>query len=227
MRLQKAFSPRGESHRAISSCNVPSEQGCSCGKAHESAALQFSAWCRCTGQCVTGPSRAPGTRDPSNSPHLTLSRNKPSSKTQRGRRSRARSVGMPSAAGETALLPHLFLGGKRPDGAAPPSPTHRLHKATAQARGSPGARRGGRRLNRAGTLGRGCDARARGHPQHRTAAASSSTRGCRIAPSLPPAPRSAAAPARLPGDRHCQVQPRPRRRPSRRLIGYGSAWLRP
>lgn len=48
-------------------------------------------------------------------------------------------MGMRSAAGKTALLPHLFSGGKRPDGAAPPSPTHRLHKATAQARGSPGA----------------------------------------------------------------------------------------
>lgn len=52
-------------------------------------------------------------------------------------------MGMQSAAGETALLPHLFPGGKRPDGAAPPSPTHPLHKATAQARGSPGAMWGG------------------------------------------------------------------------------------
>lgn len=104
-------------------------------------------------------------------------------------------MGMRSAAGKTALLPHLFSGGKRPDGAAPPSPTHRLHKATAQARGSPRAMcvcGGG--LSRAGTLGRGRDARARGHPQHRTAAASCSTRGRRIAPSPLPAPRSSAAP---------------------------------
>lgn len=137
-------------------------------------------------------------------------------------------MGMRSAAGKTALLPHLFSGGKRPDGAAPPSPTHRLHKATAQARGSPGAMCvGGGGLSRAGTLGRGRDARARGHPQHRTAAASCSTRGRRIAPSPLPAPRSSAAPARLPGDRHCQVQPRPRRRPSRRFIGCGDGWLRP
>lgn len=46
-------------------------------------------------------------------------------------------------------------------------------------------------------------------------------------PRCPAAPRSAAAPARLPGDRHCQVQPRPRRRPSRRFIGCESGWPRP
>lgn len=138
-------------------------------------------------------------------------------------------MGMPSAAAEKVLLPHLFPGGKRPDGAAPPSPTHRLHKATAQARGSPGGKEG---VSRAGTLGRGRDARARGHSQHRTAAASCFTLGRRIAPSPLPAPRraalrSTAAPARLPGDRHCQVQPRPRHRPSRSLIGCRSVWLRP
>lgn len=98
-------------------------------------------------------------------------------------------MGMPSAAAEKVLLPHLFPGGKRPDGAAPPSPTHLLHKATAQARGSPGGEGG---VSRAGTLGRGRDARARGHPQHRTAAASCFTLGRRIAPSPLPAPRRAA-----------------------------------
>lgn len=132
-------------------------------------------------------------------------------------------MGMPSAVGESALLPHLFLRGKLPDGAAPPSPTHRLHKATAQARGSPGAKRV---MSGAGTLGRGSDARARGHPQHLTAAACRSTQGRRTAPSGLPAPRSAAAPARLPSDRHCQVQPRPRGRPSRQPIGCGK-WLAP
>lgn len=65
-----------------------------------------------------------------------------------------------------------------------------------------------------------------GTPQHRTAAVRCSTQGCRVAPSPLPAPRSAAAPARLPGDRHCQVQPRPRRRPQT-LAHWLREWLAP
>lgn len=136
-------------------------------------------------------------------------------------------MGMRSAAGKTALLPHLFSGGKRPDGAAPPSPTHRLHKATAQARGSPRAMCVGGRVEQSWYLRKRPRCQSPGTP------AASHCRRQLLHPGPPncalPVARSALlrCAARLPGDRHCQVQPRPRRRPSRRFIGCGDGWLRP
>lgn len=133
---------------------------------------------------------------------------------------------MPSAAGETVLLPPPFPGREATRRRGPAQP----HPPAPQSH-CPGARvsRGEGGVSRAGTLGRGRDARVRGHPQHRTAAASCSTQGRRIAPSPLPAPRRAPPlrPLGCPATATVKCSPAPGAGSSRSLIGCGSGWLRP
>lgn len=150
----------------------------------------------------------------------------------------AAALRQPSSPHPASLCPHpLPHGESGPGGAAPPSPTHpapspplgpgslELHKATCRALRCAG--RGGER----GwvPLGRGQDTGARGDPQHRPHAAAaggyfSAPRagygGDRALPpplpprvplALPELRSTRCAPALLPGDRHCQAEPRPLR----------------
>lgn len=166
---------------------------------------------------------ASGTRDPSNSTHLTLSRNKPLFENTTGLQEHA-AWGCRQRLARRSSSPTSSREGSDPTARPRPAPPTGSTKPLPRRAGLPGRRRGEQswylrkrpRCQSPGTPAASHRRRQLLHP---------GPPNCAL-PVARAAPRSAAAPARLPGDRHCQVQPRPRRWPQP-LAHWLLEWLTP